>query len=570
MRFASLLLGTANVSAEERSPRVIGGSVAGPNDLAFVVALMSCTGTSCYRFCTGSLIAPNVVLTAAHCVRDRFSPFSDQDPNKSAASVKVLMGNKSATSLETAGRLVQVIKIKFAHYGTNVRFLGDGDIALLELDECVAAVAGKIEFAAVATYNSDPVGGLCQSVNVAGFGVQSNAPDPLKDEDHKLRYIVDKLHSGQQCRDAYVALVTGRAPPNIGAANPQIVQSIIPDMYICTGGVSPHSVCFGDSGGPTFVYLPDGRAQVIGITSFGFGGQNFCTVGPDFSTRVSIYAAWIRNTIMRDFASCAEWEVAESFASWPVRTWNADMVSTEFKNSRCGTDGLHWQCSDGQCIDDNLVCDGANTCTDGSDETYVDDGVDLCDARRRRDVSGKSNRLPTLFAIDESVERVVGPVVKATTCTAATNNVVNAVEAAKASNTLGLAVWDTSELESVCTSLAACSTDATKGTDTYKSAVAFCSELEDYLTNLDQSARFASIFGAQMGAACPDDSQITESNPIYTATTYVTPEPAPLGGDTTGPTNDGTGTGPLNGAPPRGPAALFIAALTLIVLASDL
>ena len=521
--------------------KIIGGRAAGSSELGFVVALMKCRGSSCDRFCTGSLIAPNVVMTAAHCVRNNFSPFNDDSPNTPLSSIKVLVGSKSLTVRESGSRLVDVSMIRFGSYGTNIRFGWDGDIALLNLSECLSVVPGKIEFAVVATYNTDPMGGRCQSVNIAGFGYQANAPDQLRDSDELLHYIVDKLHSGEQCRDVYIGLAQNQLPPDLSRADAALLYEILPDTHICTGGLSSHAACFGDSGGPTFVYLPDGKAQIIGITSFG-GGTVFCTLGPDFSTRVAFHAAWIRDAILTDFTTCSGWEVKDAFASWPVRKWDKSMLSVPYLESRCGTDGLWWQCQDGQCIEKTKVCDGTATCRDGTDESYMSAGVSLCWGGGVSKKEGPS--LPSESRIDYGRREKLSPDRKSVACTIGVASVEAAISTAKVANTAGVDPWDTSALEIACDVFESCSVDSESGTARYVNAETFCNDLLTYIYERSSAETAGNLMRSKMGFGCADDSTINESNSVYVGTSYATSLPAADGADIgTGPANSGVREG---------------------------
>ena len=64
---------------------------------------------------------------------------------------------------------------------------------------------------------------------------------------------------------------------------------------ICAGGVDGESSCNGDSGSPLFLTLPDGRLDIVGVTSAGAkcGTKNM----PGLYTRVSLYKDWITKTI---------------------------------------------------------------------------------------------------------------------------------------------------------------------------------------------------------------------------------------------------------------------------------
>lgn len=52
-------------AAEEASGRIVGGQKSDGQDFPFIVPLLQ--EPQNFQFCAGSLIAPNIVLTAAHC-----------------------------------------------------------------------------------------------------------------------------------------------------------------------------------------------------------------------------------------------------------------------------------------------------------------------------------------------------------------------------------------------------------------------------------------------------------------------------------------------------------------------
>lgn len=353
--------------------------------------------------CSGSLIAPNLVLTAGHCIHDSSRPFGDPELDISYSSTFILLGSSDYDKSDWAqnSKIVRVKKAIHHGYGDNLRFPFDGDIALLELEECVDTIPGLIETIKVATKSTEPAGGQCLDVKAVGYGMVSNAPDPLNDSDGRRRYIHDTLHGHETCKNAFIAAAMDWTVADQGTASPVVRDSVTEDHFICTGGSSIHSVCYGDSGGPTvFTISPsDSSLQVVGATSFGFGAV--CTLSPDFSTRVSFHAAWIRSS-MEDgtFGTCPGWEVKNSFASWPVNAWTDADLSDQFKASRCGLDDSKWQCSSGPCILKSQVCDGKSDCADRSDEdSAYCSYVSTYGKNRRLSSSGSSELLDELDAL---------------------------------------------------------------------------------------------------------------------------------------------------------------------------
>ena len=75
-------------------------------------------------------------------------------------------------------------------------------------------------------------------------------------------------------------------------------QFIPESTFLCAGWEEGKmDACSGDSGGPLVDYRPDGRAEVVGVVSWGIG----CGVKgrPGVYTRVSQFVSWIKYKIMK-------------------------------------------------------------------------------------------------------------------------------------------------------------------------------------------------------------------------------------------------------------------------------
>lgn len=464
-------------------PKVIGGDVVINNDLNFVATLLWCTsgGKSCSARCTGNIIAPNFLLTAAHCIRPAFVQFGSAELSMSLNTLFVLV--KSVNFMEgrrsEGSKMIRVKAAFFGTYGTNIVFPYDGDIALLELKECVDSGVG---FARVATRGMEPEAGSCKNVTVAGFGRASNAPSLVRDSDGALRVLIDKQHSFSTCRDAYIAISYGGVAPSSTvdfASN----YTVLEDSLICSGGTSPAGPCNGDSGGPTFVRSSDGTPVIIGITSFIFS-PGFCSIGPSFSTRVALYAEWIAS-ILSSANVCTGRSIGDSFTSWPIPDWPESEFSQNLKRSRCKSS--EWQCASFECIPLASVCNGHIDCKDGSDENYTSNSVALCG-------SNKSN----VRNLQASVP-----------CTSALTRLDAAISDASSQWTVG-DTWNTTLSTNACSAVEKECELASIPTSSSK----YCGELRNFLKWNSTAESFARTFGQRFNATCPDDGYLGWSRSV--------------------------------------------------------
>ena len=239
---------------------VVGGAPAPAGDWPSIVALAT-PGLDpvAGQFCGGTLIAPTVVLTAAHCVRDEAGDVI------APGGVEVLAGGGDLG----AGDRIPVALVR-AHPG--YRDDGDApDAALLVLSRASAAPP-----AAYARPGQDADGERPGAI--AGWGELGDGTGAYPST---LMAAPLTIFSPQRCADAL-----GEAFSRTGA--------------LCAGRLGGGvNACAGDSGGP----LRDGSGLVVGITSWGVGcGRPGL---PGVYTRVSAVAAWIDRTIADPAAPAA-------------------------------------------------------------------------------------------------------------------------------------------------------------------------------------------------------------------------------------------------------------------------
>jgi trypsin len=259
LTLATLGLAVAPTSSASSapSPEVIGGTPVAQGGFPYAVFIQAATGGGAFQACTGSVIAPTVILTAAHCV---FA--NTTGPLLAASAFSVVTGTVNRPSGTPPANVVAVHPDPYFNPTTL-----QNDAAILVLNAPTAApVVTLATSASAALYAANTV------VSYAGWG------ETVADVGSSA---ATQLQSG-----------TASVLPN---STCQSAVEFHPGVTLCVGGPSYRpATCHGDSGGPLVANTAAGPVQ-IGITSYSAAAG--CGIAPDYFTRVSSIVNWVASVI---------------------------------------------------------------------------------------------------------------------------------------------------------------------------------------------------------------------------------------------------------------------------------
>ncbi|KAF0717909.1 Aste57867_2024 [Aphanomyces stellatus] len=217
----SLIAFAAADDGGDNQIEIVGGKEAAVGKHRYLAGLKrSATATSS---CGGSLIAPNVILTAAHCTGNGLS--------------YAVVGSHYLTG-SSDGELVKVIQ-EIKHPKNNPSTFSN-DVAILILERDITSIAPvEVSFDAV------PAGVLTW---VRGWGTTSSGGT-----------------QSQVLKEVSVA-----AWDNAKAATALKPQTVDATM-LAAGGLAGEDSCQGDSGGPLTIEDSTGSEKIVGVVSWGLG-----------------------------------------------------------------------------------------------------------------------------------------------------------------------------------------------------------------------------------------------------------------------------------------------------------
>lgn len=228
---------SAPVAGAKASISVVGGVTAGPNDYPWAAYIVFHNTTAC----EGTLIAPQWVLTAAHCVLVS-AQLGGTSPTWPPSLVQITLGHAHLTHTSADAQITPSQVLVDPLYTDTT---GLNDLALLELPTPATEQPVHIVAPSEARLWTPGVA----AGTVVGWGAT--------------------IENGAAVND----LMAATMPILSDSACQATVSGYDPTMMLCAGllGVGGRDACQGDSGGGLLVPNGPGLWRVAGTVSFGVG-----------------------------------------------------------------------------------------------------------------------------------------------------------------------------------------------------------------------------------------------------------------------------------------------------------
>ena len=277
--FFAALLATLLLAAPAQA--VVGGKPVPAGKFPYVanVQIMGAFG------CTGTLIAPQWVMTAGHCGSATGSLSQGLVPTPvawPAGAYHLVLGSVYADGHGGEQHNVSQVLVDSDYIVTN----GTGnDVTLMKLDSPSKIAPMKI--AALGDRSSWKAGALA---TIAGFGTTSESSSAPPDQ---MQFAQVPITSDDDCAKAYPSGLSELADDG----------SFDPKTMVCAGYPQGGTdTCEGDSGGPLLASVGDGVQRLVGATSFGAGCAQAGKPGVYARVAEGPIRNWIKTVVPQAFA----------------------------------------------------------------------------------------------------------------------------------------------------------------------------------------------------------------------------------------------------------------------------
>ena len=301
---------TCRVDDTPSGAKVVGGVSAHLENWPGIASIQLRMREKTYHVCGGAAIAPQWIVTAAHCV-EGFAVSEDSGrvfayesagagaPLRKVAAIRVQLGTEDLGYMPDSahGSFVTQVITHPDYAGAEDIYKG-ADIALLKLADPWTGPLATLSVDA----STDRLSKAGEEAWVAGFGNLEELE-------------IGERTKWQNARNFALAapslVLQETSAPTVDASvcqkrlrrasllegYPAAYQSLIVDNHLICAGLEQggKDACQGDSGGPLVKYDKNGCPYQIGIVSWGVGcGRE---ESPGAYTRISAYADWVKSHV---------------------------------------------------------------------------------------------------------------------------------------------------------------------------------------------------------------------------------------------------------------------------------
>lgn len=235
--------------------------------------------------CTGSLLANNVVLTAAHCI------------SSAPSQIKIVFNTRLIATVDSKNALIQQ---KFMRTATDIKVHPEWNEKENEIKNIDWHDLALIKFAGDIPEGFKPATFLDDSsalvrgavVTLAGYGV--NNVDAVDINPKHYKNIGQAIANGEVvCDDSNKHCFKLDFQGNDELYQTQAPISVLTETEVRLNETL-HGTCEGDSGGPAYL-VKDGKYYLFGITSRG----TFTCDSEGVYTNALVYKDWIQQTALQ-------------------------------------------------------------------------------------------------------------------------------------------------------------------------------------------------------------------------------------------------------------------------------
>ncbi len=246
---------------------IVGGTNDSGDPGVVMINIHTTAGTS---ICTGEIVSPHVVLSAAHCVDKTLLGTSNP-------TFTIFLGDNFTSGIETAN---PKLNIPVTSYFENTAFSptnlvgGNDSSALVTTEELTPAPLFINRDALTQQLNGAPA-----ALRLVGYGITDGADGGNSAPAGIRRQVTTTMTHTQLCTTGLTTCTTTVDVDNF-------------DDNLISLGTPTKGICHGDSGGPAFQLNKNGVEVIVGVTSFTIGDNSGqCTTS--YSDRVDLLTNFI-------------------------------------------------------------------------------------------------------------------------------------------------------------------------------------------------------------------------------------------------------------------------------------